>query len=119
MMIKNWKVFMLAACMLLILGCAVCESAQSDFTIDASGVITGYTGTDTNMVIPAVINGIKVREIGYEAFMDCEDLAGVTISEGISVIGWSAFKGCENLEYVSIPQSVRALGTMHLPAAKA
>lgn len=28
----------------------------SDFTIDSSGVITGYTGTDTDLVIPAATN---------------------------------------------------------------
>ncbi|MBE5791065.1 MAG: hypothetical protein E7322_02775 [Clostridiales bacterium] len=105
-MIRKWKVFALAACMLLILGCAVCESAQSDFVIDASGMITDYTGTDADVVIPAEINGIKVNSIRHHAFYECTTMKSITIPEGVTIIGEYAFWKCSNLKSVIIPEGV-------------
>lgn len=39
-------------------------SADERFTIDENGVITAYSGTDTELVIPSEIDGIRVTGIG-------------------------------------------------------
>ncbi|GHV11681.1 hypothetical protein FACS189491_03340 [Spirochaetia bacterium] len=79
-------------------------AADSDFTVDANGVITKYSGWDTEVVIPATIGGKKITAIGDNAFKKA-DLTSVVIPEGIRMIGEYAF--AENkLTTVTIPGSV-------------
>ena len=73
---------------------------------DRSIIITGYVGSDPSIVIPDEIEGVKVSKIGYEAFLDCDIITDVTISEGIKEIGVSAFEQCKNLKNIVIPQSI-------------
>ncbi|MDR1219058.1 MAG: leucine-rich repeat domain-containing protein [Treponema sp.] len=83
-------------------------AADSDFTVDANGVITTYTGFDTEVVIPAAIGGKKITAIGKEAFRKA-DLTSVTIPEGVTLIGEEAF--AENkLTSITIPGTVKTLG---------
>ncbi|MCL1959628.1 MAG: leucine-rich repeat protein [Spirochaetes bacterium] len=76
----------------------------SDFTVDAKGVITKYTGFDTVVVIPATIDGKKITAIGDGAFRKA-DLTRVTIPEGVTTIGNSAFLD-NKLTSITIPNSV-------------
>jgi len=80
----------------------------NDFTVDAKGVITKYTGFDTVVVIPAVIGGKNITGIGDEAFLRA-DLTKVTIPEGVTEIGESAFEG-NKLTSITIPGSVKKIG---------
>jgi hypothetical protein len=83
-------------------------AADSDYTVDANGVITKYIGFDTEVIIPATIGGKKVTAIGSEAFKKAE-LTSVTIPEGVITIGKSAFY--ENkLTSITIPGSVKTIG---------
>jgi len=96
----------------VLLWTALCGTAfsqnASDFTVDANGVITKYTGFDTDIKIPDTIGGKKVTAIGKEAFRKA-DLTSVTIPAGIVSIGESAFR--ENkLTAVTIPGSVKEIG---------
>lgn len=56
----------------MLLLAALCGTAFSqnagDFVVDANGVITKYNGFDTNVVIPAEINGKRITAIGKEVF---------------------------------------------------
>jgi len=88
-------------------GTAFSQNA-SDFTVNAEGVITKYTGFDTVVVIPAVIGGKNITGIGYEAFLRA-DLTKVTIPEGVLEIGRSAFNG-NKLTAITIPNSVTEIG---------
>ena len=71
-------------------------------------VIDGYTGADTDVVIPAEIDGMQVVYIAG-AFKDNTNLRSVTIPGGISAIGEEGFSGCTNLETVTFLGSVRSL----------
>jgi hypothetical protein len=58
----------------------VFSQSASDFTVDANGVITKYTGFDTVVVIPATIGGKRITAIGEEAFRKA-DITMVTIPD--------------------------------------
>ena len=59
---------------------------NSDFVIDENGVLTGYTGSDTNVVIP---NGVTT--IIYGAFKNCENLQNITIPDSVTSIDDDVF----------------------------
>jgi len=74
-----------------------------------SATITGYTGTETHLVIPAVIDGYTVTGIADNAFQ-ASTLQSVIISNGIQKIGWFAFQKCESLQSLTVPTSVQSIG---------
>jgi hypothetical protein len=71
-------------------------------------ILTQYTGTDKNVVIPATVLGFPVKEIGGYVFRN-KGLTGVTIPYNIVKIGEYAFAENE-LTSVIIPDSVTSLG---------
>ena len=60
-------------------------------------VITGYKGSDTDIRIPATINGVKVAAISGGAFYGCSSLKSVTIPDSVASIGDRVFEGCDSL----------------------
>ena len=86
-------------------------SDPSLFTFDSStGTITGYSGGETNVVIPYKINGVKVVTIGDGAFSGNTDIESVVIPNSVIRIDTSAFDSCENLTTIIIPDSVTSIG---------
>lgn len=63
-------------------------------------IITGYTGSYTNILIPSNIEGYEVVGIENGAFKNNDKIKKVRI-EGVD-IGEDAFKGCSNLTEVEI-----------------
>jgi len=101
------KKIILAAVVFLITLAAVSAQTSADFTIDANGVITAYSGFDTDITIPASISGRAVTAIGDQAFQNAE-LTSVVIPQGVTRIGENAFE--ENkLTSVTIPNSVKTI----------
>lgn len=76
---------------------------------EGKAIITGFTGDDEHIVIPAKIDGIEVYGIASSAFEDYP-IKSVIISEGVEVIDWFAFYRCSSLESVTVPASVRRIG---------
>lgn len=79
---------------------------QADGTIE----IMKYTGSETSLVVPSEIDGIKVTSIGSMAFSESGNLTSVTIPEGIKKINSYAFDGCSRLSSISISESVTTIG---------
>ena len=77
--------------------------------------ITGYNGSDDDVVIPEYIevNGeqIAVKEINDKAFYDNEAIISVTIPDSVTTIGSYAFEGCSSLTSIYIPDSVTTIGS--------
>ena len=67
---------------------------------NADGVITGYDGTDEEIVIPEVISGVEIKGIGYGAFGGNTTITKVTLPETLEYIDEYAFHNCSNLETV-------------------
>ena len=89
--------------------------------------------TDTDIVIPAEVNGIAVTSIGYAAFGDkgspitsvvipgsvkeigigafvcCDYLTSAIMYEGVEIIAGSAFAQCPSLTNVVIPNTVNTI----------
>lgn len=80
-------------------------SAESDFTYRKDGekaIITGYTGTDSAVVIPSSIDGLIVTEIAGGAFRG-STMESVTFPDTLTWIGDSAFAKCDSLTEVRLP----------------
>lgn len=86
-------------------------AATNKFFFDpTTGMITGYNGTDTVVVIPSKINGITVETIDHAAFYNSV-VTSVTIPDSVTFISDSAFAYCSSLTNISIPNSVTAIGS--------
>ena len=75
-----------------------------EYTLSNDGTcytVSGYSGTETDVKIPSVYNGIAVISIEEEAFYDC-NLRSIEIPNSVTSIGEFAFRGCSSLTEVYI-----------------
>jgi hypothetical protein len=97
------------------------RSFRYKLTDDEKGiVITAYTGTNPNLVIPRTIEGYPVKKIGTEGLVGISvvnicgtDLRNssrllqtVIVPEGVEIIGEHTFSNCINLRKVVLPSTV-------------
>ena len=75
-----------------------------------NATITGYSGSETAIVIPNEIAGYAVTSIEASAFAGNTGLASVQIPAAVSTIGDSAFSGCTSLASVILPGIDIAIG---------
>ena len=86
--------------------------ASSDFeyeVIDGGAVITKYSGSAEEVVIPSELGGVPVTELGYYAFEAKWDLKSVTIPDTVTSIGEFCFSDCSSLVSVELPESLTFL----------
>ncbi|MBR6206552.1 MAG: leucine-rich repeat domain-containing protein [Oscillospiraceae bacterium] len=67
---------------------------------NGSAVVTGYTGSRTDIVIPDTIDGYQVTEIAEGAFAGNAAITSVSIPESVTGIGYGAFRSCTGLAEV-------------------
>lgn len=72
--------------------------------------VKSYTGTATDVVIPAEYEGLPVQEILDFAFYYSEIITSVVIGDSVTDIGSGAFAYCANLTSVVIGNSVTNIG---------
>ena len=96
-------------------------------------IVSSYTGSATEVVIPSEYEGLPVKEIGdgafsnrsnltnieipnsvttiYDrAFYDCDGLTGIVIPNSVTTIYDRAFSDCDSLTSVVMPDSVKTIG---------
>lgn len=84
------------------------------YTLDGNGyAVTGYKGNDSEVIVPAVHEGLPVTKIGDGAF-DCSEgnafvFEEITICENVQIIGANAFNNCSALKRVNLPDSLTAI----------
>ena len=94
-----------------LLALPVSLEAQFTYTTNNNQIsITKYTGSASELVIPAEVNGKPVTSIGNSAFSFCTRLTSVTIPNSVTSIGNHAFHYCPGLTSVTIPNSVTSIG---------
>ena len=87
-----------------------------EFTLNGdqqSYSVTGIgTCEDTDIIIPAIYEGLPVTSIGRYAFERCTSLVSVTFGENsqLTSIDGYAFNGCTSLTSITIPDSVTGIG---------
>lgn len=72
-------------------------------------IVTGLSKEVEDLVIPSVIDNIKVKSIAYEAFKD-SNIETVSLDEGLDYIGNGAFSYCKYVREIIIPDSVTYIG---------
>lgn len=83
---------------------------SSTDTINHYIYIIGYTGNETNVILPTTINNYSVTHIQPYTFADCTNLATIEIPSSVTNIGKYAFSNCTNLSNIVIPSSVTSIG---------
>jgi hypothetical protein len=76
---------------------------------DAGNKVIGYNGESTNVVIPAMNNGVKVTKIANKAFYNNKTIESVVIGDNVTHIGMKAFANCVNLKSIVIGDSVKVI----------
>ena len=81
-------------------------------TLNNDGTITVgvYSGSSTDVSIPATIAGYPVKSIGARAFANQTTISSVTIPNSVTSIGKEAFSQCTGLTSITIPNSVTSIG---------
>src|ERR1035438_6740084 len=104
-------------CFGLVVLLALPASVRAQFTFTTNDnntiTITGYTGSNSVVVIPDTTNGYTVTSIGSGAFSSSFSSAyitSVTIPDSITSIGDMAFFGCANLGSLNIPSNITNIG---------
>ena len=77
---------------------------------DGTLQISGYSGSDETVEIPAEIYGYPVTSIGGTAFMSTDGLKHVVIPEGITAIYGQSFANNHELESVQLPGTLEKIG---------
>ncbi len=100
------KILFISLLMTLILFAfgGVC-SAEGEWTYEAwdgaGWMITGYTGSSTDLVIPDTIEDIPVTCIGKKAFANNSTITSITIPKSITAIKAEAFYKCSRLSLIN------------------
>ncbi|MGN1340341.1 MAG: leucine-rich repeat domain-containing protein [Oscillospiraceae bacterium] len=107
--------------------CCNSDDYSDDFTVE-DGVLTAYTGNETEVTVPNCVVEIadmvfkghseitelvlpdNLERIGEYAFSGCKGLTEIVIPYGTRCIGEFAFSGCRNLESVTVPDTVCEIG---------
>ncbi len=85
-------------------------SGDYEYQLNRNGaaVITKYTGTEANVIIPATLNGKSVLRLEDNSFSYRSDIVSVIIPEGVREIG-AAFSNCRRLQSVTLPSTLTAI----------
>lgn len=70
----------------------------------------GLAEAGDNLTIPMTLKGLKVKEIGQNAFSYNATIRTITIPQGVTAISSYAFYNCVSLENIYISDSVQTIG---------
>jgi len=109
------RILLLIICALMLAICACCAAENEGYTedgfsytiaADGTAVITGYSGSESDLTVPSVLGGRPVTGIGDLAFRYVRKITSVTLPDSISAVGRNPFYGCTSLTEIKVsPES--------------
>ena len=88
------------------------EKICGDYKYTADGgkaVITGYTGSEKEVIIPSDLDGNTVTALGKGLFESNNNIEKVTIPESVDLVGTNAFASCGNLKKITIKSHLEVI----------
>lgn len=96
--------------------CIASAETYGDFEYERNGsgvTITAYNNNNSDIEIPAEIEGLPVTSIGNFAFRwGNNGVTNLIIPDSVTSIGNETFNGCDDLKTVNIPDSITSIGKM-------
>ena len=90
------------------------DNRSGDFTYsvlpDNTAQITGYSGTAANLIVPDILDGYTVTEIGKLCFSGNITLVSLKLPDTVTRIGTRAFAYCTNLASINYPLHLESAG---------
>jgi len=84
------------------------------YSITEDGVLSfrkdDYTGSWDLFVVPDMVDGVIVRELDRNFFLNCKDLVSVVLTDCLEVLGEQTFFNCESLTTVHFGANLHTLG---------
>lgn len=77
--------------------------------LDGKATITKYTGTSTDVEVPAEIEGAPVTRIGFYAFEAKFGIESIVLPETVELICENAFMDCASMKSINIPEAVTGI----------
>lgn len=85
-------------------------SSDPNYQFDAAtGTITKYIGSETEVTIPSSIEGADVKVVGKNAFAKNTAITKVILNDGLETVGEGAFSGATNLTEIVFPSSLKRI----------
>lgn len=96
-------------------GMTVVAKYYSDGLVVRRGILTGYTGLSTEVIIPTTFDGETITVIGngespFEASSIYKQITKIVIPEGVTKVDSNAFADLSGLEELILPASLTELG---------
>ncbi len=82
---------------------------MEDYIVDG-GIILKYNGTNTEIVIPDTIDGVKITGIGASVFQENTTITSVVIPDTVTTIGEQAFYKCTSLKELKLSKNLAKCG---------
>lgn len=100
----------LLVCLLFALP-ALADTTEGDYQyhIDdmlGGAVLTGYLGSDANVVVPDMLGGYPVLRLSYGLFHNNTTVESVTLPDCLQYMDGGAFYACDNLKAVYLPENL-------------
>lgn len=87
-----------------------CDASELYYEPCEGGMmITYYSGTANDLVLPTYLNEQPVVAVGVDSFYDCSSLTSVVLPRRLETILNSAFSYCPNLVRVEFPSSLKRI----------
>lgn len=104
-LLNSFMVFLFALCLGLLVNSSSIYADSTDFTYTSDGLavtVTGYTGSNPDMIVPDTIDDLPVTAIAAEAFKGNTFISTVTLPDSIQTIGINAFTECSALTDIDL-----------------
>lgn len=103
----------LLSCLVLCLLLAAPALADIDGDFDyyydetiGGAVLTGYTGSGTDVVVPDTLGGYPLLRVSFGTFQGNSALLSVTLPDSLRYLDGGAFAACPNLATVILPENL-------------